>query len=235
MRVDAARLRAAAGVVRDAAAGARALGRRGVPVGRPLPHVARHVGQAEAVGRERAHRASFGRSPRSARHGKSPCHQLASRSPGCSGPLAPHVRAPRRGRRARRAPTRPRSAAPAPPTPRRPRRPRRRRARRGGRRGRRATSAGPSGRRQHAPGVHVHHWLRWRRSTGPGVGVKTREPGREVLRRRAGEVRRVERALGHRHVAGGGDERRERAVRDRRAVDRRSASTATSRAGPSSG
>ena len=35
---------------------------------------------------------------------------------------------------------------------------------------------GPSGRIQHAPGVHLHHWLMWRRSTGPGVGVNTSEP-----------------------------------------------------------
>ena len=27
-----------------------------------------------------------------------------------------------------------------------------------------------------APGVHVHHWLRCRRSTGPGVIVNTSEP-----------------------------------------------------------
>ena len=31
---------------------------------------------------------------------------------------------------------------------------------------------GPAGWRQHAPGVHVHHWLRCRRSTGPAVRVK---------------------------------------------------------------
>jgi CBS domain containing-hemolysin-like protein len=36
---------------------------------------------------------------------------------------------------------------------------------------------GPSGWCQQAPGVQVHHWLRWRRSTGPGVGVNTSEPG----------------------------------------------------------
>ena len=36
---------------------------------------------------------------------------------------------------------------------------------------------GPSGRRHDAPGVHTHHWLRWRRSTGPVVGWNTRDPG----------------------------------------------------------
>ena len=36
---------------------------------------------------------------------------------------------------------------------------------------------GPSGRRHDAPGVHVHHWLTCRRSTGPGVLVNTSDPG----------------------------------------------------------
>ena len=44
--------------------------------------------------------------------------------------------------------------------------------------GRRFTELpGPSGLDQKAPGVHVHHWLMWRRSTGPAVGVNTSEPG----------------------------------------------------------
>jgi hypothetical protein len=38
-------------------------------------------------------------------------------------------------------------------------------------------AAKPNGRRHDAPGVQVHHWLRCRRSTGPGVPVKTIEPG----------------------------------------------------------
>ena len=37
---------------------------------------------------------------------------------------------------------------------------------------------GPSGWRHDAPGVHVHHWSMWRRSTGPGVPVKTSDPAR---------------------------------------------------------
>ena len=36
---------------------------------------------------------------------------------------------------------------------------------------------GPYGCRQLAPGVQLHHCERWRVSTGPGVPVKTSEPG----------------------------------------------------------
>ena len=61
---------------------------------------------------------------------------------------------------------------------------------------------GPSGWRQQAPGVHAHHWLRCRRSTGPSVPVKTIEPGCELLRRRARVVGRVQRPLGDRGPAG---------------------------------
>ncbi len=52
--------------------------------------------------------------------------------------------------------------------------------------GRRFTELpGPSGLRQQAPGVQVHHWLRWRRSTGPrgrGEHQRARAPGSPAAR-----------------------------------------------------
>ena len=46
------------------------------------------------------------------------------------------------------------------------------------------------GRRQLAPAVQAHHWLRCRRSTGPGVPVKTIDPGtgRSPLARELGKT-----------------------------------------------
>ena len=67
------------------------------------------------------------------------------------------------------------SAAPA--QARTPRRPRGRRAPRDGRGRLSIELFGPCGCFQQAPGFQRHHWLRWRRSTGPRVGVKTIEPG----------------------------------------------------------
>ena len=80
-------------------------------------------------------------------------------------------------------------------------RPRARRGRPGGP-GRRLTELpGPSGLRPAGAGVQVHHWLRWRRSTGPARRREHQRPRLEVLRRCAGEVRRVERPLRDGHVA----------------------------------
>ena len=91
---------------------------------------------------------------------------------------------------------------------------------RDGRAGRRSSSRALAGASSDAPGVHVHHWLRWRRSTGPGVGVNTSEPGTRFSAGAPGIVGRVERPLGHGDVAGGVDERRELLVGHRRRVDR---------------
>ena len=73
---------------------------------------------------------------------------------------------------------------------------------------------------QQAPGFQRHHWLRWRRSTGPRVGVKTIEPGCRFSGGRVRVVGRVEVTLGHGDVAGGVHERRELGVGHRGGVDR---------------
>ena len=155
------------------------------------------------------------------RQGKSgPSQVLAMIRAARPGLVAPGVRRARRARRGRRTPTRPRSAGAAPAQ----------RAyasasswatcttgwsSRRFDRARRALAGAASTRRASS----VHHWLRWRRSTGPRVGVNTIEPGLQVLRRGVRVVGRVQGALGHGDVAGGRDERRELGVGHRVGVD----------------
>ena len=140
--------------------------------------------------------------------------------------VAPGERRARRGRRARRTPTRPRSAARRRPRSRTPSASSWATCTTGWSSRLSIELAGPLGCCQQAPGFQRHHWLRWRRSTGPRVGVKTIEPGLQVLRRRVRVVGRVERPLGDGDVAGGVDERRELArwsPRSRRSRRRRPA------------
>ena len=155
----------------------------GVPVGRPLPDVAGHVVEVEAVGREGADRR---------------CRAVALL--GAPEIAVPVVRQPRAGElglvtpdvgravepAARRAPTRPRWEGPARPRRRRPRRPRRRRGPPGGPRGprwscraRRAAATmrrGPRPPLAHVPQVH--------RPGGPGEHERSRD---QVLGRGAGK------------------------------------------------
>ena len=175
-----------------------------VPVGRSTPTRCRPCrrDRIRSAGTTRPARWRRTRRPRRCATGSRPARSwrgTARRDRGSS----PHMKGALARRRGPPTPTRPRSAAPRPSRRRRPRRPRTRRGRRDGRHDRRASNARPSGCRHDAPGVHVHHWLRWRRSTGPGVGVNTIEPAHEILGRRTREVVRIEWSLGHRHVAGG--------------------------------
>ena len=190
-----------------------------VPVGRPLPDVAGHVVEAEAVGREGADRRRRRRSPSSGPPGEVAVPVVRQPLPGRARARRPRCRSRRPARRARRAPTRPRSAAPCRPRSRTPRRPRRRRARPGGPRGPRCDAAGPvrvpppRARRPRPPLAHVPQVDR-------AAGRREHERARdEVLGRRAREVGRVERPLGDRDVAGRLDERGELRVRDLVPVD----------------
>ena len=178
------------------------------PVGAPLPHVAGHVVQAEAVGRESVDRCGAGEpvGARCCRSGTCPGTRSCDACPPGSR-SSPHGKRRRRARRARRTPTPLRSAAACRPTRSTPAHRARRRGRRGGRRDRRGPTAVPPGWRQSAP---IDLPPPRRRGDGAGVGGSRREE--------PGEDERPAEALGLGDVPGRGDERGEALVghRDRR-------------------
>ena len=164
------RRRAAAGVARRRRRLANLVARQVIQAprrARPLPHVADHVLQPEAVGRERPHRRGPVEAERvGTRQGKSPWKVLACNAPP-AGTAHPRRTSRRRARRAQHAPTRPPSPGACRPTRRTPEHPRSRRGRPGGRPAPPGRCPARSGAASRRPGTQAHQRVQSSSGTGP--------------------------------------------------------------------
>ena len=178
------------------------------PVGAPLPDVAGHVVQAEAVRRERGRPAPCRESRRRGccRSGNVPCQTFIDARRRASA-RHPTESAAARARRVPRTPTRPRSEVACRPT--RSTRERRSttRGRPDGRGAPRARSAGPP------------DGASWRRRPAATRAPPRRRASAEVVGEQPGEDERPTEALGLGDVTGRADEASESVVGHRRCVD----------------
>ena len=188
------------------------------PVRRPLPHVAGHVVQAESVGRERADRrrraVAVVVTP-----GEITVPVVRQPLPRTLRFVAPHEGGTVEAAASRPFPLRLGRQCLARPSRRRPQRPRRRRARPGWSAWPSSELPGPSGCAPRGAWRPPPPLVEVAQVDGTGGHREHHRPGHEVLRRSAGEVGRVERSLGDRHVAGRRDELVELAVGHLEAVD----------------